>query len=106
MNKPDLYLAWCRTCKKARYIGRVFRYVGWPYCGDCKITDMNNPQWPGTLLEFVPPLEGNENVLRVWDEEVVSLTWEKFFEGAEMAYVTKVLWEHPGVLVGWKEVAV
>ena len=64
--QKDLWGAWCRKCKVMRWYGGLFHYMGWPYCPACKVTDSKNPEWPGTLYEWVPPMK-EDGMLRVWD---------------------------------------
>ena len=61
-----LWGAWCKTCKKMIFHGVLFRAIGWPYCPVCKTTTQEDPRWPGTAFEWVPPME-DDGILRVWD---------------------------------------
>ena len=63
-----LWGAWCRTCKKMVFRGDVFKNIGWPYCPDCKVTTYDDPRWPGTLFEWVPPMNKKDGILGIWDE--------------------------------------
>jgi hypothetical protein len=53
-----------------RHFGKVYRDMGWPYCDVCRVTNTEDPRWPGTIYRWVPPDDG-DGALRVWFEEEV-----------------------------------
>ena len=65
----EMWIAWCSHCGNVEQFGRLYRTIGWPYCGRCKVRTQKDPRWPGTPWQWVPPEKDAEGVLRVWLEE-------------------------------------